>query len=173
MSAFAKEFPGLQYQPTEIEEAALRSIAVYTREHSPPPPSAIRGHTQGHYDAPPFPWRASREFPFRLVRFSFPASGEGGLPGRPPTPQISNPQITRSQTLGHRVLRYHFPAPKTSAPNPKPKPSGEGGFENILPPVHFNCIEPNYAPLGSDYAVMYAINLTHISPWEATLGFLK
>lgn len=36
VSAFAKEFPGLEYQPTEIEESALRSIAIYTRDLPPP-----------------------------------------------------------------------------------------------------------------------------------------
>jgi hypothetical protein len=56
VSAFAKEFPGLEYQPTEIEESALRSISVYTRDYSPPVlrppprpnPSLAHGHTTTH-----------------------------------------------------------------------------------------------------------------------------
>ena len=32
VTAFAREFPGLTFQPTEIEEMALESIGVYTRE---------------------------------------------------------------------------------------------------------------------------------------------
>jgi hypothetical protein len=59
-------------------------------------------------------------------------------------------------------------------PDPEPvKTPGDGGLGNILPPVHFDCIKPDYEPLGSEYSVMYTINLTHISPWEATVGFFK
>lgn len=39
ISAFAKEFPGLTYQPTEIEEAAMASIKIYTSDFYIPSPS--------------------------------------------------------------------------------------------------------------------------------------
>jgi hypothetical protein len=44
---------------------------------------------------------------------------------------------------------------------------------NVLAPLACDTTEPNYAALGDKpFDLVYAINLTHISQWAATLGLL-
>lgn len=48
---------------------------------------------------------------------------------------------------------------------------GEEGSSNLLAPVRLDVIEAPWPPLGQVAAVV-AINLVHISPWEASLALL-